>query len=64
MRPEPDLQEHRRLINHALTHNAARHIASRTAQNAGASSWPLVLVVGAAVVLTIAAGLALLMFLQ
>ena len=28
MRAEPDLQEHRRLINRALTRNAARHVAS------------------------------------
>jgi hypothetical protein len=58
---EPDLLEHQRLINRALTQNAARHLA-RSAQNAGASIWPLVVV--ATVVLSIAAGLALLVFLQ
>jgi hypothetical protein len=61
--PEPDLQEHRRLINRALTQTAARHLAC-SAQNADASIWPLVLVVFAAVVLSIAAGVALLVFLQ
>jgi acyl-CoA reductase-like NAD-dependent aldehyde dehydrogenase len=60
---EPDLQEHQRLINRALAQNAARHLA-RSAQNAGASVSPLVLVVVAAVVLNIAAGVALLVFLQ
>jgi hypothetical protein len=52
---DPDLQEHQRLINRALTQNAARHLA-RSAQNAGASIWPLVFVV-ATVVLSIPAGL-------
>ena len=45
--PEPDLQEHQRLIKRALTQNGARELA-RSAQNA-LTTWVVVLVIGAAV---------------
>jgi hypothetical protein len=47
--PEPDLGEHRRLINRALTQNsAARHLA-RSAQEAGAPRWVVLVSIGAGV---------------
>ena len=47
---EPDLQEHRRLINRALARNAAREMA-RVAQEAGAPRCMVLVSVGAGALL-------------
>jgi hypothetical protein len=52
--PEPDLQEHQRLINRALRQNAARHLA-RSAQNAGAPTWGVLVSVGVLFIAAVAA---------
>jgi hypothetical protein len=52
--PEPDLQEHRRLITRALTQNVAR-----PGPDPGATTWQVVLVSVGLAVLFIAAGAAL-----